>query len=82
MWSAQVMLDEPHLVTAAHRDFIEAGAEVITLNNYSATPQRLARDGDPALFTMLHGAALAAARQAQQESGRAVLIAGCLPPLV
>lgn len=82
LWSAQVMLDEPHLVTAAHRDFIEAGAEVITLNNYSATPQRLARDGDPALFTMLHGAALAAARQAQQESGRAVLIAGCLPPLV
>ncbi|UXZ53660.1 homocysteine S-methyltransferase family protein [Halomonas sp. 7T] len=82
LWSAQVMLDEPHLVTAAHRDFIEAGADIITLNNYSATPQRLARDGDPALFATLHGAALASARQAQQESGRAVLIAGCLPPLV
>ncbi|MBR2513782.1 MAG: homocysteine S-methyltransferase family protein [Halomonas sp.] len=82
LWSAQVMLDEPHLVISAHRDFIEAGAEIITLNNYSATPQRLARDGDPALFATLHGAALAAARQAREESGRAASIAGCLPPLV
>ncbi len=82
LWSAQVMLDEPHLVTAAHRDFIAAGADIITLNNYSATPQRLARDGDPALFATLHQAALDAANQARQDSGRRVLIAGCLPPLV
>lgn len=82
LWSAQVMRDEPHLVIAAHRDFIEAGADIITLNNYSVTPQRLARDGDPALFATLHEAALTAARQAREESGRAVAIAGCLPPLV
>lgn len=82
LWSAQVMLDEPHLVTAAHRDFIDAGASIITLNNYTATPQRLTRDGDPALFTTLHQAALGAAHQARNESGRAVHIAGCLPPLV
>jgi len=82
LWSAQVMLDEPHLVTAVHRDFIEAGARVITLNSYSATPQRLARDGDPGLFEPLHAAALDAARQAREESGREVRIAGCLPPLV
>jgi S-methylmethionine-dependent homocysteine/selenocysteine methylase len=82
LWSAQVMLDEPHLVTAAHRDFIAAGADIITLNNYSATPQRLARDGDPILFSTLHQAALSAAMQARDESSRKVLIAGCLPPLV
>ena len=82
LWSAQVMLDEPHLVTDVHRDFIAAGADIITLNNYSATPQRLARDGDPALFATLHQAALAAAIQARDDSGRDVLIAGCLPPLV
>lgn len=82
LWSAQVMLDEPHLVTAVHREFIEAGARVITLNSYSATPQRLARDGDPGLFEPLHAAALDAARQAREESGREVRIAGCLPPLV
>jgi S-methylmethionine-dependent homocysteine/selenocysteine methylase len=82
LWSAQVMLDEPHLVTAVHRDFIEAGAQVITVNSYSATPQRLARDGDPGLFEPLHAAALSAARTAREESGRNVRIAGCLPPLV
>ncbi|MBK1727213.1 homocysteine S-methyltransferase family protein [Halorhodospira neutriphila] len=83
LWSAQVMLDEPHLVTAAHRDFIEAGARVITANTYSATPPRLARDGDPQLFGPLHAAALSAASQAREESGQEdVRIAGCLPPLM
>ncbi|ABM61186.1 homocysteine S-methyltransferase family protein [Halorhodospira halophila] len=83
LWSAQVMLDEPDLVTAAHRDFIQAGARVITANTYSATPQRLARDGAPELFDSLHAAALDAARQARDASGQQdVRIAGCLPPLV
>lgn len=82
LWSAQVMLDEPQLVTALHRDFIMAGARVITVNSYSATPQRLARDGDPGLFEPLHAAALSAAQKARDESGREVNIAGCLPPLV
>ncbi|PWG64035.1 homocysteine S-methyltransferase family protein [Sediminicurvatus halobius] len=82
LWSAQVMLDEPHLVVGAHRDFIDAGARVITVNTYSATPQRLARDADPDLFEPLHAAALDAAHQARRESGRSVRIAGCLPPLV
>ncbi|SDN94286.1 homocysteine S-methyltransferase family protein [Vreelandella arcis] len=82
LWSAQVMLDEPQLVTDAHRDFIEAGAQVIKLNTYSATPLRLARDGDAAMFEPLHAAALSAAHQARDESGRNVRIAGCLPPLV
>jgi len=82
LWSAQVMLDEPQLVVAAHRDFIDAGAQVITVNTYSATPQRLARDADPELFEPLHAAALSAARRAREESGRGVRLAGCLPPLV
>ena len=82
LWSTQVMLDEPELVTASHRDFIDAGAEVITVNTYAATPPRLTRDGDPTSLAALHDAALQAARQARDESGRAVRLAGCLPPLV
>lgn len=82
LWSAQVMLDEPHLVTAVHRDFIDAGARVITVNTYSATPQRLARDADPDLFESLHAAALSAAGDAREASGQDVRIAGCLAPLV
>ncbi len=82
LWSAQVMLDEAVLVTAAHRDFIDAGARVITANTYSATPQRLARDADAALFEPLQAAALKAAEDARQQSGQDVRIAGCLGPLV
>ena len=82
LWSAQVMLDEPELVVAVHRDFIDAGAEVITANTYVATPPRLARDGQEAWLESLHTAALDAAHQACQDSPHSVRIAGCLPPLV
>ncbi|MEM7499461.1 MAG: homocysteine S-methyltransferase family protein, partial [Pseudomonadota bacterium] len=37
LWSAQVMMDEPALVRDVHREFIEAGAEILTLNTYAAT---------------------------------------------
>ena len=36
-------MDEPEIVTAVHRDYIDAGAKVLTLNTYSATPERLER---------------------------------------
>ena len=39
LWSARVMLDEYDLVVNLHKDFINAGAEAITLNSYSVTPQ-------------------------------------------
>ena len=82
LWSAQVLMDEPDLVVAAHRDFIAAGADIITTSNYVVTPQRLARDGDPQWFEGLHDAALKAADESRAGSPRSVRIAGCLPPLV
>ena len=82
LWSVQVMMDEPHLVEAVHLEFIEAGARIITVNTYTATPHRLAREGLPDKFEALQGAAFAAAASAREKSGQAVRIAGCLPPLV
>ena len=82
LWSVQVMMDEPHLVEAVHLDFIEAGARIITVNTYTATPHRLTREGLPDKFEALQGAAFAAAASAREKSGQAVRIAGCLPPLV
>ena len=82
LWSVQVMMDEPHLVEAVHLDFIEAGARIVTVNTYTATPHRLTREGLPDKFEALQGAALAAAASARDKSGQAVGIAGCLPPLV
>ena len=81
LWSAQVMMDRPELVTALHADFIAAGARVITINAYSATPERLARDGLGDMFAPLQARAIDAAKAARDASGRDIAIAGCLPPL-
>lgn len=82
LWSARILLDRPEMVEALHRDFIAAGAEVITLNAYAATPERLSRDADVGLFEPLQRAALSAARAARDGAPAGVRIAGCLPPLV
>lgn len=83
MWSADIMLNEPVLVRDLHREFIESGARVITLNTYTATPQRLKRENELGQLTNLHQQAMSVAREAIQLAQRDdVLIAGCLPPLV
>ena len=82
LWSAKVLMDEPGLVQALHTEYIAAGARVITLNSYSATPKRLARDGAPEMFKPLQARAIELAQAARVESGQEVRIAGCLPPLL
>ncbi len=81
MWSAKVLLDEPEIVQAAHEDFIRAGAQVITINAYSATPERLEHYGKLELFETLQARAIDLANKARDAAGRDVKIAGCLPPL-
>lgn len=83
LWSADVMLHEPNLVRDVHAEFIENGAEVITLNTYTATPQRLSRDGSIDLLQPIHEAAIHAAKAAiAQTTTPHTKIAACLPPLV
>jgi S-methylmethionine-dependent homocysteine/selenocysteine methylase len=83
LWSTQVMIDEPDIVRDLHADFIRSGARVITLNSYTMTPERLARDGNIKDFEKLHLAAIDAAISARDSVAiEGVRIAGCLPPLV
>ena len=83
MWSADIMLHEPELVRDLHLDFINAGAQVITLNTYTATPQRLAKNNALAHLVQLHQSAIDAAKAAIALSNKLdTQIAGCLPPLV
>ncbi|GGA30270.1 homocysteine S-methyltransferase family protein [Neptunicoccus cionae] len=81
MWSAKVLMDEPEIVQGLHEDFIRSGAQVITLNSYSATPERLTRDGKPDWFEPLQKRAIALAKAARDGIDPSVKIAGCLPPL-
>ncbi|RVD61668.1 homocysteine S-methyltransferase [Mesorhizobium sp. M2D.F.Ca.ET.185.01.1.1] len=80
LWSARVLIDEPDLVRDLHIEFIQAGARVITINTYAATPERLAREGAEDLFRPLQKRGIELARQARDEAGDTA-IAGCLSPL-
>ncbi len=83
LWSTQVMMDEPEIVRDLHVDFIQVGSRVITLNAYTMTPERLARDANIEDFEKLQLAAVSAATSARISAGiSGVKIAGCLPPLV
>jgi S-methylmethionine-dependent homocysteine/selenocysteine methylase len=79
LWSAQVMIDQPELVVDVHRSFIDAGAQVVTTNAYSATRCRLAphgREDDYERLQRLAGELAATARGDRDD----VRIAGCLSP--
>jgi S-methylmethionine-dependent homocysteine/selenocysteine methylase len=84
LWSVKIMMDKPEIVQAVEEDFIRAGARILTLNTYAATPTRLARDGDAKWFEPLQNKAFKialAAREASGEPHGKVRLAGCLPPL-
>jgi homocysteine S-methyltransferase len=45
LWSARLLVDEPEAIAAAHRDFIDHGARVITTASYQATIDGFVRHG-------------------------------------
>jgi S-methylmethionine-dependent homocysteine/selenocysteine methylase len=84
LWSIMVMREEPEVVVSAHRDFLAAGARVMTLNNYTATPIRLANQGMGSELESIHRQASELLDQAIEASGIAptqISKMGCLPPL-
>lgn len=80
LWSTQVMMDHPELVTQIHRDFFRAGADVATVNSYALHRDRLAKHGIEDRFADLHRQACDLACAARDEAGRG-LVAGALGPL-
>lgn len=81
-WSAVALVHDPDTVKQVHRDYIEAGAGIVTANNYAVVPRLLSRVGMEGRLEELTRTACRLARAARDESGhRNVLIAGSLPPL-
>lgn len=81
LWSAQALLDAPRTVFETHRDYITAGARIITTNSYSCVPSYLGKSGLADRYVELAGLAGRLAREAADSSGEEVLVAGGLPPL-
>ncbi len=81
IWSANGLIVAPDVVREVHLDYIRAGADVITVNSYGVIRDDLAKEGIEDRFGELNRLAGKLAQEAREEGGRAVAIAGSLPPL-
>lgn len=79
-WSALALTEAPDAIVQTHLDFIRAGAEVITTNSYAVVPFHIGARFD-AEAEALAATAGRLARQAVDQSGQTVRVAGSLPPL-
>ncbi|WP_298173243.1 homocysteine S-methyltransferase family protein [Novosphingobium sp.] len=84
-WSALALIEGPQFVSAVHRAYVAAGADVITTNSYAVVPfhigeQRFAEQG-AALASLAGRLAREVADSAQESTGRKVHVAGSLPPI-
>ena len=80
-WSALALIEAPETVKEVHLDFINAGSEVITTNNYAVVPFHIGQERFETDGVRLIKVAIEQAKNAVKESGKNVKIAGCLPPL-
>jgi homocysteine S-methyltransferase len=79
----EMCLSDPKLVLGIHREYLEAGADVLTTNSWGAGIPKLRAAGLEEKFAAINERAVKLARQAIEEAGRgdAVHIAGSIGPL-
>ncbi|HEX7077622.1 MAG TPA: bifunctional homocysteine S-methyltransferase/methylenetetrahydrofolate reductase [Candidatus Eisenbacteria bacterium] len=77
----QLNLTDPALVQAVHREYIRAGAEVIETNTFGANRFRLLAHGVPDAPRRIARAGAQIARNAREEVGETVFVAGAMGPL-
>jgi methionine synthase / methylenetetrahydrofolate reductase(NADPH) len=79
----EVCLSDPRLVLGIHREYLDAGADVVTTNSWGAGIPKLRAAGLAEKFSEINGRAVELARQAVEEAGRteSVFVAGSMGPL-
>jgi len=78
-WCGPATLDNVEILEAVHRDYIAAGADIITANTYASSRLMLGPAGYGDQFEEINRTAVAAAQRARDASGRDdVLVAGSL----
>ncbi len=80
LWSAQALIEAPQCVTQSHQGFIDAGAEIITVNSYACVPFHLGETLYQAKGAALAEQAAVIAKKVTQNAKQTVLVAGSLPP--
>lgn len=79
-WSALALMQAPQFVSNAHDAFIDAGADIITTNNYAVVPFHIGQDRFDEQGRSLIELSGKIARQCANDAQDHVKVAGCLPP--
>jgi methionine synthase I (cobalamin-dependent)/5,10-methylenetetrahydrofolate reductase len=77
----ELNLTEPALIQRIHRDYIRAGAELIETNTFGANRYKLAPFGLEDRVRDINFRAVKLAREAREECGEPVFLAGAIGPL-
>lgn len=77
----ELVLTDPELVQEIHREYIIAGAQVIETNTFGANIFKLGAHGLADRVVAINRRAAQLAREAREETGRPVFVAGAVGPL-
>ncbi|MFO0624993.1 MAG: homocysteine S-methyltransferase [Polyangiales bacterium] len=81
LWSARLLRDDPAMIAAVHRDYLDAGADILTTAGYQATLPGLVAAGlapDAARAVLRRAVTLACDARDAHPRGGAVLVAASL----
>jgi len=81
IWSALALTEHPDEIKQIHLDYIEAGSDFITINNYAVTRPLLKRVNREDELTDLTLKSIELGKDAIKESNKNIKLAGSLPPL-
>jgi homocysteine S-methyltransferase len=81
IWSAMALIDAPKIVEQVHRDYLDAGAEIIVTNTFRTHRRNLEKVGLGEEAGRLTTLAVAIAQKAVRESGKQAFVAGSMAPL-
>lgn len=82
-WCGPATLENDHILTAIHRDYIDAGSDIVTANTFAASKIMLKAAGLADRSDEIVTRAVEAALQARAASGKAdVVVAGSLSHMV
>lgn len=82
LWSTHALLHAPEVLAAVHRDYVLAGAEVVTANTFRTQARVLARSPETRGRALeLTEAAVTLAREASEQTRPCAWVAGSAPPL-
>jgi len=82
LWSANSLMVHPEIVLQIHKDYIDAGADIITTNTFRTTRRTMRRANLPDRSAQLTANALELARTAREAfPDKQVYVAGSIAPL-